>query len=223
MRADAHRFAHEILPLSVIDIAFRDYNRYIGRHLSYAMPKELMEYIKWTSSKQEAMTNNIDGPGRVNYFLSTRNVPMISTLNLKKMEISTVQLTHNQQILRFAEFEDINGSRSRLGIDHLVAESPRLFAETRRGTPRHDAEEIGVVRAQLKLMEPHISQTREVSYENDDYDDDNDENDDDDDHDDAAAPATAADDDAVAADADAAAAAANDDDDADYVQYHESI
>ncbi|KAH3786550.1 hypothetical protein DPMN_164657 [Dreissena polymorpha] len=52
------------------------------------------------------------------------------------------QLTQNQQIPRSAEFDDINCSRSRLGIDHLVAESPCLFAETRRGTPRHDAEEI---------------------------------------------------------------------------------
>ncbi|KAH3859291.1 hypothetical protein DPMN_102009 [Dreissena polymorpha] len=55
---------------------------------------------------------------------------------------NTVQLTQNQQIPRSAEFDDINCSRSRLGIDHLVAESPCLFAETRRGTPRHDAEEI---------------------------------------------------------------------------------
>ncbi|KAH3707200.1 hypothetical protein DPMN_066597 [Dreissena polymorpha] len=86
----------------------------------------------------------------------------------------TVQLTQNQQIPRSAEFDDINCSRSRLGIDHLVAESPCLFAETRRGMmPR-----------KLLLMEPHISQTREVSYANDD--DDGDENDDD--HDAAAAP-----------------------------------
>ncbi|KAH3771334.1 hypothetical protein DPMN_172649 [Dreissena polymorpha] len=91
--------------------------------------------------------------------------------------VCTVKLTQNQQIPRSAEFDDINCSRSRLGIDHLVAESPCLFAETRRGTPRHDAEEI--------LMEPHISQTREVSYANDA--DDGDENDDDD-HDAAAAP-----------------------------------
>ncbi|KAH3801291.1 hypothetical protein DPMN_154939, partial [Dreissena polymorpha] len=86
----------------------------------------------------------------------------------------TVQLTQNQQISRSAEFDDINCSRSRLGIDHLVAESPCLFAETRRGMmPR-----------KLLLMEPHISQTREVSNANDDDDDEND----DDDHDAAAAP-----------------------------------
>ncbi|KAH3786525.1 hypothetical protein DPMN_164632 [Dreissena polymorpha] len=120
----------------------------------------------------------------------------------KKLHSATapIQLTKNQQIPRSAEFDDSNCSRSRLGIDHLVAESPCLFAETRRGTPRHDAEEIvGVVKHKqanqcaqadavvivLRLMEPHISQTREVSYANDD--DDSDENDDDN-HDAAAAP-----------------------------------
>ncbi|KAH3801234.1 hypothetical protein DPMN_154881 [Dreissena polymorpha] len=65
----------------------------------------------------------------------------------------TVQLTQNQQILRSAEFDDINGSRSRLGIDHLVAESPRLFAETRRGTPRHDAEEIATNQPGIELIQ----------------------------------------------------------------------
>ncbi|KAH3817975.1 hypothetical protein DPMN_119560 [Dreissena polymorpha] len=126
------------------------------------------------SKKQEAAKNEQRGN------ILTERPPIcmyIVNYAMSYYRTITVQLTQNQQIPRSAEFDDINCSRSRLGIDHLVAESPCLFAETRRGTPRHDAEEI--------LMEPHISQTREVSYANDD--DGGDENDDDD-HDAAAAP-----------------------------------
>ncbi|KAH3851255.1 hypothetical protein DPMN_093735 [Dreissena polymorpha] len=52
--------------------------------------------------------------------------------------LNSRHLTQNKPIPQSAEFGDIECTRSRLGIGHLAAEWPRLFAESLRiSTPRN--------------------------------------------------------------------------------------